>query len=283
MAILLDLSQIAISNLMASPNIKKGDVDENLIKHMVINSIRAYKKKFGAEYGQIVICCDASHYWRKDIFPHYKGQRKAGRKKSKFDWGEVFAAINNFKADLKEYFPYKVLEVHGAEGDDIIAIIAKNTNEKTIIIGSDKDYRQLLSNSLVKQYSPTQKEFLEVECPKEFLNALIITGDKDDGIPNIKSDADTFMIESKRQSPIKKAEIASWKKCSKPEEFCENRMMLDNHLRNKELIDFDYIPKDLIKAVLVEYDIPARGSKAKITQYFMDNRMKMLLKDLGDF
>lgn len=281
MPILIDLSQVAISNLMMSPEIHKGDVDEMLIKHMILNSIRAYKQRFGNEYGQVVVACDSKHYWRKDIFPHYKAHRKAGRKKSKFEWSEVFDCISNIKNELRENFPYKVLEVYGAEGDDIIAVVAKNEMEKTLIIGSDKDYCQLQTRPNIRQYAPTAKKFLDVDNPKEFLNELIISGDKSDGIPNIKSDADTFVTE-KRQKPIKKADIGQWKKLE-PKDFCESRKMLENFKRNKVLIDFDFIPEELEKTILAEYGKEALGSKEKIMQYFIDNKMRMLIKDLDQF
>lgn len=283
MPILIDLSQIAISNLMMSPNIKSGDVDELLIKHMILSSIRGYKKKFGREYGQVVICCDAKHYWRKDIFPHYKASRKNSRKQSKFDWSEVFTAIDNMKAELKTYFPYKVIEVDRAEGDDVIAIIAKNEREKTIIIGGDKDYCQLHVNPVVKQYSPTKKEFVVVDDATHFLNELVISGDTADGIPNIKSDADTFVIENKRQSPIAKKDIAVWRTKDDPKQFCQSRAMLENHKRNRELIDFAFIPEDIESNILDEYAKEPLGDKMKIMQYFIDNKMRMLIKDLDQF
>ena len=282
MAILIDLSQLAISNLMMSPDIKKGDVDEDLIKHMILNSIRVYKQKFGREFGQIVLCCDSKHYWRRDIFPHYKASRKDSRKQSPIDWKEVFASINVFKEELKENFPYKVIEVFGAEGDDVIATIAKNEQGPCIIIGSDKDYCQLLERDNVKQYSPTKKKFVEVENPREFLNELIITGDKGDGIPNIKSDADTFVVEGKRQPPIRKVDLAEWVKTT-PDKFCENRAMLENHTRNQQLIDFNFIPEKLTKEILDEYQKPPLGNKMKVTDYFIKHRMRMLLRDLDQF
>ena len=281
MAILIDLSQIAISNLMMSPNIKTGDVDENLIKHMILNSIRTYKQKFGREYGEIVICCDSKHYWRRDIFPHYKAARKEGRKKSKFDWGEVFTAISNFKQDLKDYFPYKVVEFHGAEGDDVIAIISQNINEKTIIVGSDKDYGQLQKHDHIKQYSPTKKEFINVLNPDEFLQELVICGDKSDGIPNIKSDADTFVTE-KRQSPIRKNDLAKWVTLE-PKMFCESRKMLENFERNKRLIDFTFIPDNIKNGIIHEFIQKPKGNKKLVLDYFMKNRMKMLIRDLDQF
>lgn len=284
MTILIDLSQIAISNLMNSPDVQKSKyVDSLLVKHMVLNSIKGYKKKFGSKYGDIVIACDSvNEYWRKDIFPYYKEHRKKDREKSKLDWNEIFNCISEIKRELKEYFPYRVIEVDRAEGDDVIAVIAMNETEPTVIIGSDKDYAQLHKYSNIKQYSPTKKKFVEIEDAEAALNALIITGDKDDGIPNIKSDSDTFVNDAKRQSPIKKVDIPKWSRMQ-PKEFCESSKMLDNHKRNKELISFEYIPKDIVDEVLIEYNKEPIGSKKKIMQYFQENRMRNLLSDIDEF
>lgn len=285
MSILIDLSQLAISNLMMSPGVKQGEIDSMLIRHMVLNSIRAYNKKFKREYGDVVICCDSKHYWRKDIFPYYKAHRKLQRSKSIIDWSEVFTYISEFKQELRDYFPYKVIEVFGAEADDIIAIITfnKKDDEKILIIGGDKDYAQLQSIPNVKQYAPKKKKFIEIDNPKEFLNELVIMGDKDDGIPNIRSDSDTFVKQNKRQSPIRKTEILQWKKCDDPIEFCETKNMLENYKRNKQLIDFSYIPEKYKKSILEEYKKESTGTKRTILEYFQKNRMRNLISDMDDF
>ena len=77
MAILIDYNQIFIANLMKQPEIHiTGQVEEDLVRHMVLNNIRNYKNDFGQEYGQVVLCCDGRHVWRKDVFPYYKASRK---------------------------------------------------------------------------------------------------------------------------------------------------------------------------------------------------------------
>ena len=104
MPILVDYSQVFISNLMQQPGIKEG-VEESLVRHMVLNSLRSYRNKFSGDYGELIICCDNKKYWRKDIFPYYKSHRKSSRKKSEFDWNEIFTCLNKIKAELIEKFP----------------------------------------------------------------------------------------------------------------------------------------------------------------------------------
>ena len=72
--ILLDYSQIALSNII----VQKLN-DEDMIRHMILNSIRMYNKKYRGEYGQMVICADGMNTWRRDYFPEYKANRRKGR------------------------------------------------------------------------------------------------------------------------------------------------------------------------------------------------------------
>jgi len=285
MPVLLDFSQIAISNFMTTPGVHKGTIDELLLQHMILNSIRAYKQKFGDKYGDLIICCDSRHYWRKDIFPHYKYKRKEDREKSLIDWTEVYKIVDKMKNDLRENFPYRVMEVHGAEADDVIAILAKHSKTDVMIIGSDKDYIQLHKYEHVAQYSPKSKELVVCDDPTTQLNALIITGDKSDGIPNIRSSSDCF-VKGKRQSSITEKNLNSWSKLTDPKQFCDGMEMRDNYTRNKDLIDFDFIPKRIEDAILAEYEAESlreRGNKMKIMDYFAKNKMRNLLQDLNQF
>lgn len=89
--IIVDLNQVMISNFMAQVgNHTNITIDENLFRHMVLNSIRSYNTKFKAEYGEMVIACDAGNNWRRDVFPYYKANRKKARQKSDVDWNTVF-------------------------------------------------------------------------------------------------------------------------------------------------------------------------------------------------
>lgn len=283
--ILLDISQICISNLMKSPEIRKsGEIDDNLIKHMILNSIRAYKTKFKAEYGEIVCCCDSRHYWRKDVFPHYKANRKKDREDSVFNWDQIFKTINQMKIDLKECFPYRVIQVEGAEADDVVAVLAKHSaenNQKTIIIGSDGDYYQLLKHDKIKQWSPLKKKLIEIADPVISLKEKIITGDPGDGVPNIKSDSNSFVI-GKRQTSVYKKDMDKWVHMQ-PEEFCTSRAMLENYQRNKQLIDFDMIPNEITEKIIEEYEKPLVGNKTKMMDYFIINKMRNLMKDADEF
>lgn len=288
MAILVDVSQICIANLMISPNIKKNQIDSLLIKHMILNSIRLINLKFRKDFGQLIICCDARYTWRHKTFIHYKSKRKSNRAESPYDWKLIYEAINSMKSDLKMNFPYKVIEIEsdfnesrGAEADDIIGTLAKNLNEPTLIVSSDKDMTQLLRYPNVRQYAPIKRKFVTTDNPIRLLNGHIIRGDVGDGIPNILSDSDTF-IADKRQTPINTKKIEKWLDM-KPEEFCENSRIMENYSRNKELIDLSMIPQDIQDKIMQAYSITTVGDRITIMKYFINNRMKMLMEDIGDF
>ena len=66
--ILIDYNQVVIANLMEQIGSSKTSVEESLVRHMVLNTIRANIRKFKSEYGEVVIACDNRHYWRMKSF-----------------------------------------------------------------------------------------------------------------------------------------------------------------------------------------------------------------------
>lgn len=279
--ILVDLNQVIISNLMVS--VKRSDIDEDLIRHMVLNSLRSYKKKFGTKYGEIVVCCDSKNYWRRDIFPFYKKNRKKMRDKSKYDWSLIFNSITKIKDEMVANLPYKVVYVDKCEADDIIAVLAKkfSRNEKILILSSDKDFVQLQRYPGVEQYSPRSKQFLKIDDPVAYIKEHVILGDSGDGIPNIKSPDNVFVDPNARQATIQKAKLPHWINNEK-EIWCTNDM-LRNYDRNKTLIDFEYIPDNLIGEITKSYDEAPVGTRRELMNYFIAYKLKNLMSDLGDF
>ena len=209
--IIIDYSQVCVAGILAfSSDLKKGTEIEkkNLIRHVVLSSIKSYKKKYGKQYGNIVIACDSRNYWRKDFFPNYKGRRKKAREESDLDWTFIFETLNELKSDLAEYFQYKVISVDKCEADDVIAVLTMNTQEfgqyeDVMIVSSDKDFKQLHQYDNVAQFSPMLKKLIKIN--KKELHAWmiehIVKGDSGDGIPNILSNDDVFM-NGERQKPV---------------------------------------------------------------------------------
>ena len=280
--ILVDMNQVTISNLMMQ--IKDEPLSEDLVRHMVLNSLRSYKTKFSKDFGELVLCYDDKHCWRKDYFPYYKQNRKKARSESSLDWNELFDILTKIQNELEENFPYKVLKINGAEADDIIAILSNkisstpNLYEEILIISGDKDFIQLHQSDNVKQYSPTLKKFVVDENPEQYKFEHIIRGDKGDGVPNVLSQ-DTVFVEDLRQRPITKKKLTEWKENGIPEGEIKR-----NYQRNKTLIDFDSIPNELGELIYNMWvDKITQNDKSKILPYFMKHRLKELTEKLGDF
>jgi hypothetical protein len=230
-----------------------------------------------------VVACDSKKYWRRDIFPFYKAHRKSDREKSEFDWHLIFQTLNKIRDELKENFPYKVIEVDGAEADDVIGVLTARmaAHEEILILSSDKDFVQLQKYPGVVQYSPILKRFVKTEDPLNYIKEHIIRGDRGDGIPNFLSPDNTF-VAGERQKVISTKKLQEWIN-STAEEFCTTDMMLRGYKRNQMLVDLDYIPETLKEQIVRAYDVPKSGSRQKMLNYFIDNRLKNLIECIDEF
>jgi hypothetical protein len=280
--ILIDLNQVLISNLMAQTRGKAENLpDKEMVRHMVINSLRGFNLKFKSQYGNnIVLCADAGDPWRRDIYPNYKHARRKGRVDSATDWDNIFNMITEIKNEIAENFPYVMMYVEKAEADDIIATLVKHNNEPIMIISGDKDFIQLQTNSKVKQYSPIQKVFVgEGLDPKKFLHEQIIKGDRSDGIPNILSPDDIFLTKEK-QRPINKKRLEEWSTADKIPLGSETSKYYE---RNKRLIDLSCIPEELERTIINTYRDYKTPNRSKLLPYFIKHKLKSLMENIGDF
>ena len=280
--ILLDWSNVIIGNIMVSQRYDKS-LDEGLIRHLVLNNLRSYRKRFKKKYGELVICTDFHSSWRKEIFPFYKASRRKAREKSTTDWSNLFEIVDKITDELGEIFPYKIIRVSHAEADDVIATLTYNkyANDKVLIISSDKDFVQLHQKN-VDQFSPRLNKMLVEKNPNTYIKEHIIKGDVGDGIPNILSDDDCFVDEEKRQKPLSKKKIADW--INKSINDCNvSETIINNYERNKKLIDLSYTPDDLKKEILSSYNEQETASGRGILNYFMKNDLKNLMDVLNDF
>ena len=278
--IIVDINQIMISNLMVQINGRNAvEMNEDFVRHMILNSLRGHNKKFRKEYGQMVIACDSSNVWRKQIFPNYKAGRKANREKSEHDWEYIFDLLSKVKNEIKQFLPYKVIEVESVEADDIIAVLCKRTNEKVLILSGDKDFIQL-HNDKIKQYNPVLNKFVgQGENPSLYIREHILKGDRSDGIPNILSDDNVF-IEGRRQRPLSKKKIVAWCNEIVPT-FNEEEQK--NYDRNKQLIDLNYVPRELEDKINREFDNFEVATRDKILGYFINKKLKTLIESIDEF
>jgi len=281
MPILVDFNQVAISNLMINLKMNQLDtVEEDMLRHMILNSLRFNRNKFTEEYGELIICCDGRNTWRRNVFPYYKRNRKKTRAASGYDWNHIFETLNKIKSEIDEHFPYKVVHLDRAEADDVIAVLAKQwtRDDKVLILSGDKDFMQLQKYDNVKQYSPVQKKFLRVDNPQEFLFEHIVRGDTGDGIPNCLSKDSTF-VSGDRQTPITKKRLTEWMQKGKVD-YKNGDVGFD---RNQRLIDFDYIPEDLVKDIVRVFEDAPASDRRFLFPYFVDKRLSKLMEHITEF
>ena len=280
--IILDMNQISLASLMMQLSMEKTKIVEtDKVRHMILNSVRMYRSQFKEEYGEIVLAYDSKHYWRRDFYPYYKKNRKKARDNDNNNWEQIFECLNKIKQELKDYLPYKHLEVQGAEADDIIAVLAKNIDEKMMIVSGDKDFIQLHKYKQVRQYSPILKKLVQGEDPIDYIKVHILKGDSSDGIPNVLSNDNVF-VEGIRQRPLSKKKIEAWKE-GEFEGTTATQEVMRNYERNKTLIDLDNVPVELSENILKTFHEAPCGDRSKILSFFINSKLKELTESIGDF
>ena len=282
--IIVDYSGIAVAAAFSQKH--PDQLDQGVVRHMILNSLRMHNQKNREEFGQMVIACDSSS-WRKEIFPEYKAARKKSREKSKLDWNNFFTMVNTVRDEIKENFPYPVVTVDRAEADDIIGILVSELqefgrHEEILIVSGDKDFLQLQQFSNVKQYSPVQRKFLECDDPHRYLFEHICKGDASDGVPNVLSSDKTF-TEELRQTPLRAKRIDEW---------WENRHSLQNHMdqevwrnyqRNEWMINLRKTPPEIRKEVINQVGEQSGKDNNKILNYLVTNRCGLLVESAQEF
>jgi hypothetical protein len=289
--ILIDYSQVALANILSFKKDlvqgSEGDI-KNLIRHTTLSTLKYYKKKYGKQYGDMVICCDGKKYWRKEFFPNYKAARKKNREESDLDWNLIFNTLSEIRDDLSQHFPYKIMHIERAEADDIIAVLTERCNEfgtaeDVMIVSSDKDFKQLHAFDNVKQWSPMQKKQVTI-AKKEihpFTIEHVVKGDAGDGVPNILSPDDIFLVEG-RQAPVSSKRLQEF--VDTGFDACRNDVERRNWHRNSTLVDFKFIPEDVKSEILGKYELNKPvGDKMSIMNYLMEHRCRLLLDELEDF
>ena len=276
--ILVDANQIAISHLMVRQKIEDG-INIDSIRRSIVRVLARIQKQFGPEYGKMILCYDDKSYWRSQVFPFYKKNRKQERETSKYDWDMVFSVLNKIRDEIRRYLPYYVIQVQGAEADDVIAALSRYNHSKDniLILSADKDFIQLHKYPTVKQYDPIRNRWIENEDPIQYLQEHIIRGDRSDGIPNILT-CDDAIVNGKTQKKMSKEKISALASMD-PSDFT-NYIRLRNWKRNSELIDFAKIPRPIVDNIIMTYNKYRVNTSIDI-QYFIDNNIQDLIEEFS--
>ena len=278
--ILIDMNQISVASLMMHLHMNRGELEEDMVRHMILNSVRMYRTMFNEDYGEMVLAYDSKSYWLRDFFPQYKSNRRKNREEDNKDWDSIFEVLNQIKNEIKEFLPYKVVETYGAEADDVIATLCKHyQSEKIMIVSGDKDFIQLQKYDNVSQYSPVTKKLVNGVDPNVYIKEHVLKGDKSDGVPNVLSPDHTFTDElrqrpltSKKMHDILATEIDDL-----------NDELKRNYQRNFKLINLDNIPEKLELDILDDFKGASCGNRSKLLNYFIEKRLTSLTENIGEF
>lgn len=291
MAILLDFSQIVLSACHVFENelsVYNQDKDgaKNILRHVILSQILHWRTKYHDSYGEVIVCCDGKNYWRKNIFPQYKANRKKAKRESIIDWGLVFGMMDTLIEDLRSFFTYKVLKVDGAECDDVISTLIRSarengSDEPFMIVSADKDFLQLQRFPRVWQVSPMRKTAVVSKNPEADLAEKIIRGDAGDGIPSVLNDDCAYVDETYKSSRMSRKMFE--RLMSEGYDNCSDRVIKAHWERNRTLIDFRFIPAEITSAILKRFAEPPQGNKVKMFNYLTEKRCYKLLDRIEDF
>lgn len=285
---ILDLSQVATANMMVQTQAWKATghipLNPDRLRHMILETILNTVKHFKHQYGKLIIACDTGDSWRKMAFPYYKGNRSAGKNKMVVDWGAYFKFLNSLQEEIKENFPYLVINVNHAEGDDVIGTLVRYYQdqfplEEIMIVSGDKDFKQL-HNDRTRQYSPILKTYLGVVDPELDLKIHVIKGDSNDGVPNILS-ADDCLVLKVRQTKMSPKRLKHF--LETPVEDYKPLEQRNWH-RNKLMIDLSSIPQRLQDQIMEAYHQQTNNpTRNQVFNYLIKNRLKDLQAAAGEF
>ena len=324
--ILVDFSALVFKNIHGlvkslNPPVVDGKYDAGCmivpVENYILNDLMDISEEFNDS--NIVLCIDDtfSHSWRRDIYPNYKSQRKINRDKTPIPFDQIFPCINELVDVLDRYTDYKIIKVHGAEGDDCILALCDAVRDESIVIySSDKDMLQMQKYPNVRQYSPILKKFItykdKADTLNEWLVEHIVLGDDIDGIPKIFSETQfteeyreflkskgisvteieyynldesarlqlegEFNGEVWKKIRIGKKTVQKYIKDQTIKSLIEsNKLYTDNFRRNKKLILAEFIP-DEIKAKCIElYNKSKQPDNVKYTEYLTSHGLDFIV------
>lgn len=171
------------------------DEYKDILIYQVINYLSNQKMRFGVD--EVILAADSKPYWRNKIWDGYKHGRKKDTKNG-IDWAKVTKVQNEITDVLHKYSSFKVIDVLGAEGDDVGFVLSEylsNKGHNIILHTSDHDWTQNIMYENVKvwetKYSAPTKTCGYVGVGsheiKELQNDHVIYGDSGDYIQHINA------------------------------------------------------------------------------------------------
>lgn len=203
----------------------------------MLNYVAMIANKFSCD--SIIVACDSKDVWRKKFYPEYKARPKDDDIYKE----ETLAAADKFITFMKENTSAMVLAVPNCEADDIIGHLCLNkpNDIETLILSTDKDYIQLLSES-VSLYSITKRDFYESDDPEYDLFVKCIRGDRNDNILSAYPRV--------RETTLKECYDDDMKLLNLMETVLDDgRKVGDLFMTNSKLIDLSLQPEWIVESI----------------------------------
>ncbi len=261
--------------------VRGSDIDTKIgmAYHIMFSAINKAYKDFD---GSHVVFCLEGRSWRKDFYVPYKANRAAARAaltEAEQEEDQAFwQAFDDFKTFIDEKTNCTVLQHGNVEADDFIARwIQNHPNDKHVVISSDSDFYQLISEN-VTQYNGIQNQHItldgvfndkgkpvkdkktgeqkQIEEPEYLLFEKCIRGDTSDNVfsayPGVRKKGtknkvgmlEAFADRNNKGFDWNNFMLQRWT----DHEGVEHRV-LDDYQRNRTLIDLTEQPIE-IKSVL---------------------------------
>lgn len=287
--ILLDLTNI----YFRSRHIVRGTLEEKvgMSLHTTLSSIRKAWRDFQADH--LVVCLEGRS-WRKDFYTPYKRQRAEARAALSPREAEEDRVFWETLDQLKDFLLNKtnctVLHHSRLEADDLIAgWIKHHPNDQHVIISTDSDFAQLISEN-VRQFNgvsgvttthlgyfdekgkpivdPKTKQIKAAPEPEWLLFEKCMRGDPSDNVfsayPGVREKGSKNKVGLREAFADRKNRGWAWNNLQLQKwidhEGIEHRV-LDDYNRNVTLIDLNAQP-DEIKNIINE-TITAQEHKVK--------------------
>ena len=129
----------------------------------------------------------------------------------------------------------------------------------------------------MSQYNPALKKYVKHSNPELYLLEHIIKGDAGDGVPNILSPDNCFVV-GERQKPITQKRLNSFMDVASMSEE-----VLRNYKRNESMINLSLVPERIQEKILEKYEEVNAKNRSKLFNYFIANKLNNLMENITDF
>lgn len=296
---LFDMSQLALATALVNfPD--KEKINKNMVRHLILNTVKFNVKKFKAEYPNVILCFDNAEggYWRRDYGYFYKKNRGQARDASTWDWEGYFDGMKSIVEEFPKYMPYTSLNIKRIEADDIIGILTKKLaldGVPVMIVSSDGDYPQLQQFPDVKQWAPQLKKFVKPKhgSPRMDLFYKLLKGDKKDNVASVRVRSDFWYTRQEKENtpPMKTSVIEEC--CAADNEqqikeilekaYPDNKDIFARFKENQIMIDMNCMPDDIVAQIMTSYNEYKPAPRGRMYSYFVKNSLSNHMKNINEF